>query len=171
MEGSFYVLYFSVSLFLSFLFSGQAECLHPFCCAIIIKSHPFLGRRLFVCLFVVATLRGIMGGCMHVPGEALGQISDCHLHNTASSEGRKSKFATVNLISVLEVKKTTLISDYYDKAAVWSLLFNNRPSSTNLQTIINHIPIIPNNPLSFQLKIKVESLDCQICFKSVPSIK
>ena len=96
-----------------------------------IKSHPFLGRRLFVCLFVVATLRGIMGGCMHVPGEALGQISDCHLHNTASSEGRKSKFATVNLIS----------------------------------------PIIPNNPLSFQLKIKVESLDCQICFKSVPSIK
>ena len=108
---------------------------------------------------------------MHVPGEALGQISDCHLHNTAPSEGRKSKFATVNLISVLEVKKTTLISDYYDKAAVWSLLFNNRPSSTNLQTIINHIPIIPNNPLSFQLKIKVKSLDCQICFKSVPSIK
>ena len=52
------------------------------------KKPPFLWEAA-VCLFVVATLRGIMGGCMHVPGEALGQISDCHLHNTASSEGRK----------------------------------------------------------------------------------
>ena len=52
------------------------------------KKPPFPWEAA-VCLFVVATLRGIMGGCMHVPGEALGQISDCHLHNTASSEGRK----------------------------------------------------------------------------------
>ena len=138
MEGSFYVLYFSVSLFLSFLFSGQAECLHPFCCAMIIKSHPFLGRRLFVCLFVVATLRGIMGGCMHVPGEALGQISDCHLHNTASSEGRKkNKFATVNRISVLDI---------------WYLIFMIKRLCGAFYSITGRVPPISRlSSITFQL--------------------